>query len=578
MTITPDQISGLGYWYKADALALAEGAAVSSWADSSGNGNTLAQATATQQPTYRATGLNGKACVEFDGVADYLSTVSSATNNTATGTVVVVWQPTANATGKILIEKWDGSFAGPGYPYVLKTSTSQGAAYAKMTFADYDGTKNPIIEDDARIAVDPIARIHMGTFDSSALTFYRDGWKQKSTTQTATGTRTNAARLSVGGRANANGTGAGSLWSSARIAEIIYYTRVLTDTERVQLNTYLGLKYGIGTAGYSETVTPSLNPASIALTSTPSRLSIASYDGSNALVHPSVLDTGSPGWNGRRYWMAVTPYPNQNDNYENPSVYYSGDGTTWIAPATNPVVAAVVDPAFNSDPDLVLVGSTMYLFYRYATSATLGTATANMFYRTSTDGVTWSADTVSLSGKLDDWASPAYLFDGTTWHMWSVKVRTDPDFIEYRTASSPSGPWTLQGVCRFDGYPDTREMWHIDVIKDGSSYLMLINDRIDGAHFGGRMLLASSDDGLNWKAAPQLIADNGSQDWYRSTLVKDAGVGYKLWLTEYHDISGAYVAKIDYATAAATAPPAGPTLAAVGGSLSVIGGTISGRA
>lgn len=54
-------------WWKADSLALSNGAAVSSWADSSGNSNTATQATGALQPTYNTTGLNSHPAVSFDG-------------------------------------------------------------------------------------------------------------------------------------------------------------------------------------------------------------------------------------------------------------------------------------------------------------------------------------------------------------------------------------------------------------------------------------------------------------------------------------------------------------------------------
>src|SRR5262245_37146172 len=57
---TPDQITGLVGWWKADSLALSDGAAVTSWSDSSGTGNTATQATGGVQPIYKTNILNGK--------------------------------------------------------------------------------------------------------------------------------------------------------------------------------------------------------------------------------------------------------------------------------------------------------------------------------------------------------------------------------------------------------------------------------------------------------------------------------------------------------------------------------------
>jgi len=57
----------LSGWYKADAITgLSDGAAVTSWVDSSGRGNTLTQATAAAQPSYETNEINSLPVVRFD--------------------------------------------------------------------------------------------------------------------------------------------------------------------------------------------------------------------------------------------------------------------------------------------------------------------------------------------------------------------------------------------------------------------------------------------------------------------------------------------------------------------------------
>ncbi len=55
----PTDVAGLKLWVKADSLALNDGDPVGTWADQSGNGNDLVQATAAKKPTYKANILNG---------------------------------------------------------------------------------------------------------------------------------------------------------------------------------------------------------------------------------------------------------------------------------------------------------------------------------------------------------------------------------------------------------------------------------------------------------------------------------------------------------------------------------------
>jgi hypothetical protein len=57
---------------------------------------------------------------------------------------------------------------------------------------------------------------------------------------------------------------------------------------------------------------------------------IPTYDDSYQLTHPKVLYF-SEGWNHYKYWMSMTPYPQQNDYFENPSIVVSNDGVTGFS-------------------------------------------------------------------------------------------------------------------------------------------------------------------------------------------------------------------------------------------------------
>ena len=86
------------------------------------------------------------------------------------------------------------------------------------------------------------------------------------------------------------------------------------------------------------------------------------YDGSGQVVHPDVVYVPG-GWNGYEYWMGMTPYPNSNNSYENPSVLASNDNLTWVVPpgVINPL--APTPPGHNDDVELLLVGGQMILYY-----------------------------------------------------------------------------------------------------------------------------------------------------------------------------------------------------------------------
>lgn len=90
---SPADVSGLIGWWKADALNLADGAAVSSWTDSSSQNNPLAQATGGSQPTFQTNQLNGKPIVRFNG-SKFMSSSSAIGANTA-----MTWFIVAKSTG-----------------------------------------------------------------------------------------------------------------------------------------------------------------------------------------------------------------------------------------------------------------------------------------------------------------------------------------------------------------------------------------------------------------------------------------------------------------------------------------------
>lgn len=73
--VQPNTISGLKFWFKADALVLANGASVATWTDSSGNGLDATGA-GVLQPTYVTNVLNGQPVVRFNG-GNYLLTASA---------------------------------------------------------------------------------------------------------------------------------------------------------------------------------------------------------------------------------------------------------------------------------------------------------------------------------------------------------------------------------------------------------------------------------------------------------------------------------------------------------------------
>ena len=69
--------TGLLAWHKSSTLNLSNGAGVATWADSSGRGNDLTQATGGNQPLYTTNVFGTIPSVRFDGVASFMTWPSS---------------------------------------------------------------------------------------------------------------------------------------------------------------------------------------------------------------------------------------------------------------------------------------------------------------------------------------------------------------------------------------------------------------------------------------------------------------------------------------------------------------------
>lgn len=79
MAFSPDDISGLTLWLKADAITgLSDGDNLSTWTDQSTAGND-ATAPAGKEPTYETNELNSLPVVRFNGTADYMNANGTAT-------------------------------------------------------------------------------------------------------------------------------------------------------------------------------------------------------------------------------------------------------------------------------------------------------------------------------------------------------------------------------------------------------------------------------------------------------------------------------------------------------------------
>ena len=240
--IAPNGVPGLAVWLEADTLALANGASVNTWADSSGNANDAVASTAGSYvaPTYQSSiaGLGGLPAVHFARTSSERLDASDVLGDTAVtaGTIITVYRVDANTeagrpvglgsnTGDGLMSnrhwnlapdpslRFDGSnmpssnytLGHPTNRFVLRTSTKNGQVFNEY----FDGT--PVLKN----------KTHGPTLNI-------------------------VDELAIG---DLHGSAASPGVTNADVAEVLLYDRVLSSAERRGVEQHLMRKYSLDTRG-----------------------------------------------------------------------------------------------------------------------------------------------------------------------------------------------------------------------------------------------------------------------------------------------------------------------------------------
>lgn len=272
------------------------------------------------------------------------------------------------------------------------------------------------------------------------------------------------------------------------------------------------------------------------------------YENSKQVVHPSAVAFPSP-WNGQRVWLAITPYPNSDSRVENPSLFASGDGDSFVVPAglTNPV--ARTGRGYLSDPDLAFDPATneLRMYYREVVESRhhkRARHRADVVYLTqSSDGMHWSVPRSIVADVGHYVVSPAVArrADGD-WKMWAVDAgragcSSRQTRIVLRGSTDGIG-WSQATPVSFvqPGFTP----WHLDVqyVPELNAYWALVAAYPRGsACTASSLFLATSNDGVEWKTYPSPVLERGalpqfSANVYRSTFAFEPdGNSLTLWIT-----------------------------------------------
>jgi hypothetical protein len=205
----PSDVPNMLMWLKADAITgLSDGDSVGTWPDASGNGKNATQSTWWKRPIYNTNQVNGLPALKFDAYNDGLSTSANPPKST---TIIAVYKSRAGASGKTL----NGGFSFFIGPYV--------SFYRNYTGAFVTG---PGVTSGRWL----IHTIRQG----SRAELFIDGVAKGSTNRTA-----NPGNILLAGQ----GTYGQKLDGS--IAEVLVYSRKLTDTELADVHAWLQARYAI---------------------------------------------------------------------------------------------------------------------------------------------------------------------------------------------------------------------------------------------------------------------------------------------------------------------------------------------
>ncbi|MFN4363328.1 beta strand repeat-containing protein [Chryseobacterium hispalense] len=235
----PGGVLGSSLWLKADAgtSSTTDNTAISQWNDQSGTSNNATQGTAANQPVYRnniTDNINFNPVVNFDGTNHLMNLNLSLlpTGTTARSLFASYFYNGTNAASNQIIS-WGATSSATGSVYGMRANplNIDWGNIAQVT---------PVVPSSLRIA----ANVWNGSGNTSSI------WSSSSL---LIGPANITANTSSSGTARLGANNWGGLDNerfAGRLPEVIVYPFALNTTQRLQVESYLAIKYGstLGTA------------------------------------------------------------------------------------------------------------------------------------------------------------------------------------------------------------------------------------------------------------------------------------------------------------------------------------------
>jgi hypothetical protein len=220
--------------------------------------------------------------------------------------------------------------------------------------------------------------------------------------------------------------------------------------------------------------------------------------------------------------LFITPYPNGNANFENPSIFESEQPTQWIVPdkVTNPIESP--HDGYLSDPDAVYVPerNELWLYFRQVTNENTIRLT------TSRDGVAWTTPVDVTLAPNHEIISPSVVRRAPNdWLMWAVNgnVGCTGSSAAVELRRSINGvDWSVPETVALTqpGFSP----WHIDVewIASRNEFWALYNVKTAGSCTTSAVYLATSTDGVHWTTFPSPVLARGAIDALRDVVYRSS--------------------------------------------------------
>ena len=281
--------------------------------------------------------------------------------------------------------------------------------------------------------------------------------------------------------------------------------------------------------------------------STPLALALTTPEGSGQTVHPDFVAIPAD-WSFAHQYLLMTPYPNGNAGFENPSIFAQTAPSTWTPPAgvTNPI--ATPQHGYLSDPDAVAVPETkeLWVYYREVQ------ARNEVYVIRTKDGVTYTKPQLVASAMNHDLVSPAVVRRGPTdWLMWSVKsgvgCSASSTAVELRRSTNGL-EWSAPEKVSLDQGGGVSP-WHIEVqwIPSRNEFWAVFNGKTSGTCTTPALYLATSPDGVTWRTFASPILTRGASPEladvvYRSTFNYDEQAdAVDFWYSGARYDAGSYI-------------------------------------